>query len=61
MVAHGYSRATEDRLTIWSMAVGTDGDLVLDGPEPDVRTDCGIYGAKWGHKPHLVFTEVGTS
>jgi hypothetical protein len=36
-----------------------NGDLVVEGPEPDIRTDCGIYGAKWGSNSHLVFTEVG--
>ena len=36
-----------------------NGDLVVEGLEPDIRTDCGIYGAKWGRNSHLVFTEVG--
>jgi hypothetical protein len=36
-----------------------NGDLVVEGLEPDIRTDCGVYGAKWGRNSHLVFTEVG--
>jgi hypothetical protein len=36
-----------------------DSSLVVDGAEPDVRSDCNVYGYFWGSKSHLVFTEVG--
>jgi hypothetical protein len=39
--------------------LGADSSLVLEGPEPDVRSDCNVYGYYWGHRSHLVFTEVG--
>jgi hypothetical protein len=42
-----------------SGGLAPDGALVLDGPEPDLRSDCNIYGQRWGSQSHLVFTEVG--
>jgi hypothetical protein len=32
------------------------GALIVEGPEPDVRSDCNVYGYYWGKRSHLVPT-----